>query len=89
MEKVTFNGTDYPVRIIRADGAPIHISTLSFYDAIHPGTWEDENEGFASDEAKRLYDDIFFFVDDGEIHLPFEKLKQSLEETNPEYVYEP
>jgi len=87
MEKITFNGVDYPARRIHADGEEVVISTLSLYDALHPGAWEDENEGFASKEAEGVYDEIFYFVCDDEISLPFDKLKLALEVANPEFNY--
>lgn len=29
-------------------------------DALHPGSFEDENEGFASKEAGQIYDEFLF-----------------------------
>lgn len=89
MEKITFNGVDYPARKLHADREEIVISTLACCDALHPGLWGYENEGFASKEAEELYDSIFFFVSEDEINLPFGELKNVLRESNPEFDFQP
>ena len=44
-----------------------------------------ENEGFASKEAEKLYDEIFFFTDAGSLELPDDELVEMLKEDNPEW----
>ena len=90
METITFNGEEYPCRVIHAlGGHEIKISTFSLYDALHPYEWGGENDGFASKEAESIYDKIFFFVDDNELSLPFDKLKEILDEANPNFDFQP
>lgn len=90
METITFNGEEYPCRVIHElGGQEIKIATISLYDALHPYEWGGENDGFASKEAESIYDEIFYFVDKSEIKLPFEELKEILQEANPDWDFQP
>ena len=40
-------------------GEYLIIGSTALLDALHPGSFEDENEGFASKEASDIYDEIF------------------------------
>ena len=52
-------------RIVEADdGEELLIGPTTLLDALQPGSFDDENEGFASKEAERIYDEVFFFTDE-------------------------
>lgn len=81
-----FNGETYKCRIVTdKDGNDLVIAGTKFLDALHPGSFEDENEGFASKEAEDIYDEIFFFTDDSNLLLTNEQLVEMLKEDNEEW----
>ena len=43
------------------------------------------NEGFASEEASDIYDEIFFFTDEHALALPDKELVEELRRDNPEW----
>lgn len=55
-----FDGNTYVCRIVQAnDGEELIIAPTALLDVIQPGSFEDENEGFANKEAEYIYDEIF------------------------------
>ena len=69
--KIQFNGRSYYSRIVESvDGEELLIGSTILLDALQPGSFNDENEGFASKEAERIYDEIFFFTDERTLQLP-------------------
>lgn len=55
-----FDGSIYVCRIVQAnDGEELVIAPTALLDVIQPGSFEDENEGFANKEAEYIYDEIF------------------------------
>ena len=54
-------------------------------DGIRHGSFDSENEGFASKEAENLYNEIFFFTDAGSLELPDDELVEMLKEDNQEW----
>ena len=86
-EDIEFGGETYKCRIIEdKDGERLLIGSHELNDALHPGEWEDENEGFASEEAEEIYDDIFFFMDYWDlIHLSDEELREELKKEHPDW----
>lgn len=54
-------------------------------DALQPGSFNVENEGFASKEAEDIYDEIFFFTDKDTLALPDKELIERLKEDNAEW----
>lgn len=60
-QKVQFDGKAYDCRVVKSnEGEELLIGSTLLLDALQPGSFEDENEGFASKEAERIYDKIFF-----------------------------
>ena len=60
-QEIRFDGKTYVCRIVKSnEGEDLLIGATKLLDALHPGSFEDENEGFAGKEAERLYDGIFF-----------------------------
>lgn len=81
-----FNGTTYKCRIVTdKDGDDLVIASTKFLDALQPGSFEDENDGFASKEAGNIYDEIFYFTDDTNLQLSDEQLVEVLKEDNGEW----
>ena len=59
-QEIRFDGKTYVCRIVKSnEGEELLIGSTKLLDALHPGSFEDENEGFAGKEAERLYDGIF------------------------------
>lgn len=53
-QEVQFNGITYTCRVVESnEGEELLIGSTVLLDALHPGSFEDENEGFASKEAER------------------------------------
>ena len=61
------------------------IGSTALLDALQPGSFEDENEGFANEEASDIYDEIFYFTDEHSLSLPDEELVEELRRDNPEW----
>ncbi len=81
-----FNGTTYKCRIVTdKDGSDLVIASTKFLDVLQPGDFEDENEGFASQEAEKIYDEIFYFTDEESLLLPDAELVEVLKESNDEW----
>ena len=79
--EIQFDGRTYRCRIVESiDREELIIAPTSLLDALHPGSYEDENEGFAGDEAERLYDEIFYFTDERTLRLPDNELVAELKE---------
>lgn len=81
-----FKGTVYMCRIVKDNtGDNLIITGLSFLDVLHPGSFEDENEGFANTVAANIYDEIFYFTNDENLRLSDPELIAILKESNPEW----
>ena len=85
-QKVQFDGKAYGCRVVESnEGEELLIGSTLLLDALQPGSFEDENEGFASKEAERIYDKIFFFTDAATLQLSDEKLIAELKKDNPDW----
>ena len=87
VEEVEFEGNVYQCRVVQdKDGNDLLIGSYELNDALHPGEWEDEDEGFASKEASDIYDEIFYFMNGSDLrYLSDDKLIEELKESNPEW----
>lgn len=57
--EIQFGGKSYVCRIVEAnDGEELLIAPTTLLDALQPGSFNDENEGFASKEAESIYDEV-------------------------------
>ena len=84
--ELQFDGNTYVCRVVQSnEGEELLIGSTALLDALQPGSFNDENEGFASDEAERLYDEIFFFTDKASLRLPDGELIAELKQDNPEW----
>ena len=69
-QEVQFGGNNYPCRVVESnEGEELLIGSITLLDALQPGSFNDENEGFASKEAERIYDEVFFFTDMANLRL--------------------
>lgn len=85
-QELEFDGRTYTCRVVESiDGEDLLIGSTILLDALHPGSYDDANEGFASEEAERLYDEIFFFIDRQNLLLPDVDLITKLSESNPDW----
>lgn len=85
-KEIQFGGDTYVCRIVKSnEGEDLLIGSTKLLDTLHPGSFEDENEGFASKEAEQLYDEVFFFTDSKTLRLPDNELVAELKESNPEW----
>lgn len=93
----------FDVRVIPADKTTeeedLLIAGDELMNYIHPGEWEDPNEGFrdrpeyglSSEEmasiSEEVYNAIFFFTDDTTLNYNDEKLIEDMKEENPDFFY--
>ena len=64
---------------------PLLIGSTELLDALQPGSFEDVNEGFASEEAEDLYDEVFYFTKPQNLLMPDKELIEVLKESNPDW----
>ena len=67
------------------EGEELLIGSITLLDALQPGSFNDENEGFASKEAERIYDEVFFFTDMANLRLTDVELVAELKKDNSEW----
>lgn len=85
-QELQFGGNTYMCRIVESnEGEDLLIGSTTLLDALQPGSFNDENEGFASKEAEKIYDEVFFFTESGNLELPDDGLIAILKESNPEW----
>ncbi len=85
-QELQFGGNTYMCRIVESnEGEDLLIGSTALLDALQPGSLNDENEGFASKEAEKIYDEVFFFTESGNLELPDDGLIAILKESNPEW----
>lgn len=80
-KEVEFAGRTYSCRVVKSNEGEellILIGSTGLLDALQPGSFDSENKGFASKEAEKLYDEIFFFTDAGGLELPDDELVEML-----------
>lgn len=85
-QEIQFGGSTYTCRLVNSkDGEELIIAPTTLLDALQPGSFEDENEGFTSLDAEELYDEIFFFTDEATLKRPENELIDELKKDNPEW----
>ena len=85
-KEVEFAGRTYSCRVVKSnEGEELLIGSTGLLDALQPGSFDSENEGFASKEAEKLYDEIFFFTDERTLALPDKELVEELRRDNLEW----
>ena len=83
---IQFSGVKYTCRMVEDNqGDYLIIGSTDLLDALQPGSFEDDNEGFVSEEASRIYEEIFFFTDERTLSLPDKELVKELRRDNPEW----
>ena len=84
--EIKFGGVEYPCRMVKDNqGDYLIIGSTALLDALQPGSFEDENEGFDNEEDAKIYDAIFFFIDERTLALPDKELVEELRRDNPEW----
>ena len=84
--ELQFDGIAYVCRMIKSnDGDELIIGPTDLLGALQPGSFNDQNEGFVNDEARQLYDEVFYFTDTASLRLPDDELIDVLKESNPEW----
>lgn len=85
-QEIQFDGNTYTCRIVKSnEGEELLIGSTKLLDALHPGGFDDENEGFASKEAEKIYNEIFYFTDPENLKLEDDGLVALLKEDNPDW----
>ena len=85
-KEVEFADRTYSCRVVKSnEGEELLIGSITLLDALQPGSFNDENEGFASKEAERIYDEVFFFTDMANLRLTDVELVAELKKDNPEW----
>ena len=83
-QEVQFGGNNYPCRVVESnEGEELLIGSTTLLDALQPGSFNDE--GFASKEAERIYNEVFFFTDRANLRLTDVELVAELKKDNPEW----
>ena len=58
-QEVQFGGNNYPCRVVESnEGEELLIGSITLLDALQPGSFNDENEGFASKEAMTRFSSL-------------------------------
>lgn len=81
-----FDGKNYICRVVNSiDGEELLIGSTTLLDALHPRPFGEENDGFVSEEAVRLDEEVFFYTNDADLKLPDDELVVELKESNAEW----
>lgn len=83
-ETFTYDGKEYWLRQVLSNEGTLLIGDTKLYDTLHPGSFEDADGGWASKEAERIDEDIFYYVSPDELLLPKDELIAVLKESNPD-----
>lgn len=81
---ITYDGQEYWLRQVLSNDGTLLIGDTKLYDTLHPGSFEDADGGWASKEAERIDETIFYYVSPDELLLPKEELIAVLKESNPD-----
>ena len=85
-QEVQFGGNNYPCRVVESnEGEELLIGSTTLLDALQPGSFNDENEGFASKEAERIYNEVFFLYRYGKLTTYRRRTGCRTEKDNPEW----
>ena len=85
-QELQFGGNTYMCRIVESnEGEDLLIGSTALLDALQPGSFNDENEGFASKEAEKISAEVFCYTESGNLELPDDGLIAILKESNPEW----
>ena len=81
---ITYDGKEYWLRQVLSNEGTLLIGDTKLYDTLHPGSFEDADGGWASKEAERIDEQIFYYVSPDELMLPKEELIAVLKDSNPD-----
>lgn len=84
--EINYNGKTYVCRMVKDSlDDDLIIAGLELLDALHPGEYGDELDGFADQEAVKIDEEIFFYASEADLALPDEELIPILKESNPDW----
>ena len=83
-DSITYDGNKYWLRQVFSNNGMLMVGDTKLYDTLHPGSFEDADGGWASKEAERIDELIFYYVSPDELLLPKEELIVVLKESNPD-----
>ena len=83
-KNIEFNGNIYVCRVIIVNDEELTIAPLRLLDALHPGAYSEENNGFASSDAVNIDEGIFYYTSDDVMQLSDGELVEELKEDNPD-----
>ncbi len=81
---ITYDGQEYWLRQVLSNEETLLIGDTKLYDTLHPGSFEDADGGWASKEAERIDEQIFYYVSPDEMLLPKEQFIERLKQDNPD-----
>lgn len=79
-----YDGKEYWLRQVLSNEGTLLIGDTKLYDTLHPGSFEDADSGWASKEAERIDEQIFYYVSPDELLLPKEQFIERLKQDNPD-----
>ena len=79
-----YDGKEYWLRQVLSNEGTLLIGDTKLYDTLHPGSFEDADGGWASKEAERIDEQVFYYVSPDELLLPKDELIAVLKESNPD-----
>lgn len=81
-----FKNEIFTCRVVKNnEDCDLIIGELKFLDVLQPQVMNDSTGGFANKEAEKIYDEIFYFVDEQTLALPDEQLIECLKVDNEDY----
>ena len=83
-DSITYDGNKYWLRQVFSNNGMLMVGDTKLYDTLHPGSFEDADGGWASKEAERIDELIFYYVSPDELLLPKNELIAILKDSNPD-----
>ena len=83
---IKYNDSTYLGRIVKdKDGNELLIGNYGLLDTLQPYECDGPNEGFANNDAKEIFETIFYFVDNNTLWGDEASLIAELKEANPDF----
>lgn len=86
LKKIQYNDETFVVRVVLDKyGEELLIGNYSLLDTLQPYDLNNETNGLADDQAKEIYDTIFYFVDNNTLWGDESELIEELKTANPDF----
>ena len=83
---IEFKSVKYRCRVVNdKDNNELIIAPLLLLDALHPGEFGEENDGWVDKEAEKLDSVIFYYTYEDNLKLDDKALIEALKEDNAEW----